>query len=182
MNNEELTPKERRALEALPSEKRPSRLLEERVVRALRAEGVLAPARGVGIVIGPARAALATAAVVLLAAGSFALGHRAGSRQTLEIARAVQEENGKQIAALVQQTGSAYVAALGSLMRAGAMDPEGARQGREAAVAALYAASHQVARLAPEDAIARNILWALSDPVEARGPAGDLSEDQIIWF
>ena len=69
----ELTPDERAALAALPREMQPSDLLEERVVRALRAEGQLGavakPRSNRGIM-----AMLRVAAAIALFAGGVATG------------------------------------------------------------------------------------------------------------
>ena len=43
MHDDELTPEERAAMESLPRERDPDSALEERIVRALRAQGLLAP-------------------------------------------------------------------------------------------------------------------------------------------
>lgn len=79
MNDEDLTPDERSAFASLPRERRPSDLLEERTVGALRAAGLLGARRRRD----PRRAwprAAAAAAVLALMAGSFALGQRVGTR------------------------------------------------------------------------------------------------------
>ena len=41
MHDDELTPEERAAMESLPRERPPDRALEERIVRALRAQGLI---------------------------------------------------------------------------------------------------------------------------------------------
>ena len=43
MHDDDLSPDERAAFEALPRERDPGRMLEERTVQALRARGLLAP-------------------------------------------------------------------------------------------------------------------------------------------
>ena len=72
MNENELTPEERAAFEALPREREPSRRLEERTVTDLRERGLLRRARGSGA----SRILRATAAAAAIAvfAGGFAAG------------------------------------------------------------------------------------------------------------
>src|SRR5512134_1333353 len=72
MNENELTPEERTAFEALPREREPSRLVEERTVAELRERGLLRRARGSGA----SRILRATAAAAAIAVfvGGFAAG------------------------------------------------------------------------------------------------------------
>lgn len=72
---DELSAEERRALDALAREKTPPPLLEERVVGALRREGMLRPAQNIRG-LRARRTGLAVAASLLL----FALGALAGAR------------------------------------------------------------------------------------------------------
>ena len=84
--DERLTDAERRALDALPSEKAPGRLLEERTVAALRERGLLAsaphgserPARGSRRGATWQWVAAAAAAVLLFASG-VSVGQMIGS-------------------------------------------------------------------------------------------------------
>ena len=48
MDEFELTPEEKMAFQRLPKEAEPSQLLEERVVRSLREEGILGSGSGLG--------------------------------------------------------------------------------------------------------------------------------------
>ena len=96
-------------LAALPRERMPSRLLEERTVKALRTRGLLRHRRP-----GAAWMAAAAAAVALFA-GGFALGQWTGSRTMSDSMLAIRQQSAEDAAALVQRTGSAYVLALASL-------------------------------------------------------------------
>ena len=72
MNENELTPEESVAFEALPREREPSRLVEERTVAELRERGLLRRGRGSGA--SRILRATAAAAAVALFAGGFAAG------------------------------------------------------------------------------------------------------------
>ena len=72
MNENELTPEERAAFEALPREREPSRLVEERTVAKLRERGLLRRASGSGA-SRILRVAAAAAAIAVFA-GGFAAG------------------------------------------------------------------------------------------------------------
>lgn len=184
MNDRDLTPEEREALAALPRERRPGDLLEERTVRALRAAGVLQPAVGEARRRTGGRLAVAAAAALALMAGSFAAGQWTGSRQTAGAMLALQEQNGQRVAASVQQAGTAYVTALTALARlAQARDGEELNQGREVALSALHAAADQIVRLDPDDPLAARILQALDEAAtqEDAGTAAAGRRD-LYWF
>jgi hypothetical protein len=180
MPDDELTPEEREAFAALPRETAPDSLLEERIVARLRARGVLRPARRRGLVLSPAWISVAAAAAVVLVAGAFVMGQATGTRRAMDLVQVVERENGKQLALVVQQAGSAYVDALNALAQTSSPDSAAVRQGREAAMAALFAASYKIATLAPDEPVARGILQALADDpnrqTETRDPA------RFIWF
>jgi len=172
-------------IEDLPRKIEPDPGLEERVVGALRAEGLLrrrerrsrrAPLRAVAW--GTATAAAAAA----IAWGGFAAGYRTGSRQAMDLAREMRGEDGRRVAEMVQRTGSAYLAALAVLAREGAADEAGRDEGRETAVAILYAAAHRIADLAPEDPALQSIGFLLSGgaPCDSTGAGG--AEDDLVWF
>ena len=82
MTDRELTPSEKRALNALPTERTPGDFLEERVVRSLRDRGLLRKDRGRALEVTPFHVAAAIAASLLLVVGGFAVG-----RLTLPSAR-----------------------------------------------------------------------------------------------
>jgi hypothetical protein len=174
--HDDLTPDERAAFQALPGERPPSRLLEERVVHALRNRGVLqgrGPGRG-WVIAG-------LAASVALFVGGFAAGQWAMSRRMADSFVAVQETTARQAAEAVQRTGSAYIAALAALASHADSTGNGAvRQGQEAAWAALSAAATALAELNPDDAVARSIrtmLTAHEQPTVERERAR-----AVLWF
>jgi hypothetical protein len=164
----ELTTAERQALDALPRESDPGQLLEERTVRALREQGLLAARRVRGAPAAQAaqqlphgrpwwRSAAAIAAGIALFAGGMSLGQIMGSRQTAEAFQTVFEEGDVRLASQVQRTGSEYVAALEALSSAnGAVADSG--QAVEVALTALWAAANEIVRLAPDDPLAARIL------------------------
>lgn len=201
-SGEDLTREEAMAFQRLPREAEPSRLLEERVVRALREEGVLGAPVAAGI-HPPARgrattwlrpwmlAASMAASVVLFASGVF-LGHGMATRSTAEAFLAVREQDATQLALTIQQAGSAYVSALvalGELTQggAGAGEPGGATlsaalsQGSEVALASMYAAAYELARLDPGDADVLRILRILEERRSREGGGGDEARN-VVWF
>lgn len=197
---EELTGEERRALAALPRERDPGSPLEERVVAALRGEGLLRPAaagessRGVGRGrperwrwAGPApradrrRWGLAAAAAAVFVVG-FAAGQVWGARTTADALTAARAADAEVNAALVQQTGSAYVAALAALAARTDADSGGdGRQGAEVALVALRAAADELARLDPDNAAVTQVLRILEAPRVAAGDSAGTAQ-QVLWF
>lgn len=133
MNDEnELTPEERMAFQRLPREAEASRLLEERIVRSLKEDGVLVEAGEVavnqggttgrqyaresgGIWLRPWMAAAAVAAALTLFTSGIFLGQWMGTRSTAEVLLAVREQDATQLAMTIQEAGSAYVSALAAL-------------------------------------------------------------------
>jgi hypothetical protein len=190
----ELTPDEMAAFAALPREREPSRLLEERTVRALRERGVVnAPARargGAGRLRFPASwiAGAAAAAVAVFMLGMNA-GRTLGARETMQnVATIVEARSTQQAALAVQQTGSAYVSALSrfaTLADSAGSSPAQTQQGREVAVQMLRAAAGELVRISPDDPLAAGILAAL-DRARAQQPApaqGDTArKERTVWF
>lgn len=193
-NEEELE-----ALQSLDREMEPGGDLEERTVARLRQEGLIRdPAvpwwktfdwRAFLASWTPNRLAWASAASSLAVAIFFlgvALGERWALRGTADALAAFHEDNLMQASARVQQTGSAYVAALSALGQlATDSDPQKVSQGREAALAALYAAASQLVRLDPDDPVATRILQGFDDLQEARStndPTSESDERQVMWF
>lgn len=165
----ELTPSERAALAGLPRERDPGRLLEERTVRALREEGILAAPTGqAGLAGAPSgvdrarspwwRSAAAIAAGIALFAGGLSVGQMLGARQTVDAFQTVFEEGDALLAARVQRTGSDYVAALAALSGADGSSVTDTSQALEVALTALWAAASEIVRLAPDDPLAARIL------------------------
>jgi len=190
MSDDELTHDERARMRALPRELDPDDSLEERTVRALRAEGLLrhAPGRIVRFPLSPMWVGVAAAACFVIFAGGFFFGSWIEARHTTQVLTAVHEQDAKQAAALVQQTGSAYVSAMAALASyaegkqqtnpSAASTPEIA-QGREVAVNALHAAANQLVRIAPEDPLAVRIL-AWMNQAARKDTAG--GTDRLVWF
>lgn len=178
MDAQNWTPEERAALEALPRERPPSALLEERIVRDLRREGLLRPPTPKRL--SPLRwwAGAAAAGVALFLAG-FGVGQSRGSDRAFELVEAVREADAGQRAALVQRTGSMWVTALAGLAE-GAGDEEAQDEaGREVALAALRGAVAELARLHPDDGRVARIRDILEErPAQARYGAAR----QTIWF
>lgn len=164
----ELTPAERRALDALPREADPGQLLEERTVKALRREGLLA-ASGTG---GASRDAYDSspagrpwwqlvagiAAAIALFAGGVSVGQVVGARQTADAFQTVFEDGDALLAAQVQRAGSDYVAALAALAEAEGSAAADTSQALEVALTALWAAANEIVRLAPDDPLTARIL------------------------
>lgn len=163
----ELTAEERAAFDALPREADPGELLEERTVRALRADGLL--------VAGPAREAFAgpdqarrttprwrwTAAIaagIALFAGGLSVGQMLGARQTADAFQTVFEDSDARLASQLQRAGSDYVAALVALSEAENRAAADSGQALEVALTALWAAANEIVRLAPDDPLAARIL------------------------
>ena len=167
----DLTEAERAALDALPRERDPGQLLEERTVRALREKGLLAHHGPHGQAAGSAgaagavptsstpwwRSAAAIAAGIALFAGGVSVGQMLGARQTADAFQTVFEESDVQLASQVQRAGSDYVASLVALTEANGAVAD-TSQALEVALAALWAASNEIVRLAPDDPLAARII------------------------
>ncbi|HYJ79358.1 MAG TPA: hypothetical protein VEW03_07150 [Longimicrobiaceae bacterium] len=184
-HDDQPTPQERAAFAALPREREPSRLLEERTVRALRERGLVrsTPPRRfrfpVSWMAGAAAAALALF-MTGLAAGQYVAG-RATARAVVE----AQRQDARHPALAVQQAGSAYVSALSRF--ASVADTAGAAQtaqGREVAVAMLRAAASELVRISPDDPLASGILAALdrtrTQPTTTQ--ADTTGKQRVVWF
>jgi len=165
----DLTPEERAALGALPREREPGRMLEERTVKALREEGLLGSAALVRQSAGgPSRrderrrpwwmSAAAIAAGIALFAGGLSIGQALGARQTADAFHTVFEEGDARLASQVQRTGSDYVAALAALAEADGAVAADTGQALEVALTALWAAANEIVRLAPDDPLTARIL------------------------
>ncbi len=98
---DQLSPAEREALNDLPREREPSRMLEERTLSALRSEGLVRRPRGINP-HGPfGWAAAGIAAALALFAGGVVVGQWLGTRTTVQAIVAVEEANAREVAALV---------------------------------------------------------------------------------
>lgn len=176
----ELTPDEQAALHALPREAMPSRILEERVVHALRERGLL------GHVVRPrwprSWIAVAAAAAVALFASGLATGQWLGSKRATDTLVTLRHDDALRSAAQVQQAGSDYVTALTLLAERAdsTMDPAALTQAREVAVAALWSAAREIVRLAPDDPVASQILQGLDKAHQQQ--SGATQARRVIWF
>jgi hypothetical protein len=204
MNDEiELTQEEKMAFQRLPREAEPSRILEERVVTALREEGILgrkavreAPASGVQATnhwFRPWMAAASVAASLVLFSSGVFLGHWMGAGSTAQAFMAVRDQDAAQLALRIQESGSDYVAALAALGELRGGEVEGAQgtpssdgapdvqQGREVALGALYAAVYELARMSPEDVDVARVLQILSAKRDRNeGRTGEVRD--VVWF
>ena len=183
----ELTAAEKKALEELPRNRVPSRVLEDRLVGVLRERGFLNPPRRRIIEITAGRiAAVAAACLVLLAAG-FALGQWVGARQLVSDDPILQGRDDFSVAASLQQKGSAYLRALQRFAELpNSIDSNQANQGREIALSTLCAAADEVTRLVPQDVLAGQLSAALDTDSDARsiGERGEVTIERgrIIEF
>lgn len=180
----ELTPELRNQLSALPRERDPGRLLQERTVRALRERGLIeAPAAG-GRIRRIPRAWLggAVAAGIALFASGLATGQWMGARATARVVEAAHTADTRQAALAVQQTGSAYVQAMSRFAELSDSASAGqTAQGREVAARMLRAAADELVRIAPDDPLASAVLSAFARADSARTVrAGE--KQGVVWF
>ena len=183
MHDDDLTPQERDRFRALPRQLDPDDSLEERTVRRMRAEGLLrsAPVRVIRLPLSPGWIGAAMAASFAIFAGGFGMGSWLEARHTTEVVTQLHQEDATRAAALVQQTGSAYVSAMAALASASehSKSPSEISQGREVAVNALHAAANQMVRLAPEDPLTVQILAGLQGQSKQDSTAGS---NRLVWF
>jgi hypothetical protein len=182
MDENELRPVEREAFDALPRERTPSRILEERTVRALKKRGII---RTRPVLYGarlPWLAAGIAAALALFVSG-LAVGQSMGVRQTADALADVYTKPTDLAAARVQSTGSAHRDALAALVAAtGGADPQEIRQAREVALAAFWAAANEIVRLAPDDPVALRILQEAERSGGVRGTGAAEDTTNVVWF
>jgi hypothetical protein len=192
--DEALTPEERALFDALPREREPGRLLEERTVRALREAGLVRPAAPA--VASPAARRLrfpaawisgAMAAGLALFLGGLATGQYLGQKNATALVTDMRRQDAQQAALMVQQTGSAYVQALSRLATVSDTSRGAqAQQGRQAASTLLRAAADEVVRMSPNDPVASGILAAFDRAKvqqQAQQPARtDGTKQSVVWF
>ncbi len=175
----------------------PPRALEERTVERLRREGLIHDAAvpfwtrllggrrsgGAGSPRFAWAAAAAACAVALFFAG-VAVGQRSAVRTTAEALAAYHGDALVAASARVQQTGSAYVAALAALALTATddADPEQLAQGREVALAALYAAAEELVRFDPYDPVAARLVHDLEAVDRDDEGDGEERKRQVMWF
>jgi hypothetical protein len=185
--DDELTPEEQAMFAALPRERAPGRLLEERTVRALRERGVIRPsavdARR-GLRFPAAWVSGAIAAGVALFMGGLATGQYLGARHASEMVSLVQRQDAQTAALLVQQTGTAYVQALSKMSQVSDTTRGANRQGGEVAQQMLRQAANEVVRISPNDPVASGILAAFDRAGAARRPAqrDSAGRQSVVWF
>lgn len=171
------------AFQRLPREAEPSRLLEERVVRSLRHEGILTSPASAGRWVRSWMIAGVTAASLVLFGGGLAVGHSMGTRSMTQAFLAVREQDSQQVALRIQEAGSAYVAALASLTDLRSTDGPGEyTQGREAAMGALYGAAFELARLSPDDPDVLQVLQILEDRRAQDQGWSTPGSRSVVWF
>jgi hypothetical protein len=186
--HDDLTPEERQAFAALSRQRIPPAALEERVVGALRAEGLLsqdtrrtAGASGVR----PWWTAAAVAAGVALFASGVAVGQwRAGGPTPDVVSTAVDRgADPEQAATQVQEAGSEYVRAVAHLAELAGRDGAGElASGAEAARVALHAAALELARVRPDDPTLRLVLAVLEERADAAADSTPGPARKTIWF
>jgi hypothetical protein len=178
-HDDELTPEEQRAFAALEKPNEPSRMLEERTVRALRAEGLLRARHRVSL---PWLMAAAAAGAVLYL-GGLATGQWLSNRETTRIVSDLERNHALEAAALVQKTGSAYAQAIAGLASLRLpSDSQSVVQGREVALSALYSAANQLVRLTPDDPLVVRILQVMEHEKAKPDTTQSAHTRRVIWF
>jgi hypothetical protein len=171
----------REAIRELQREREPGEMLEERTVHALRSRGVLsASARGLRwswLIAG------AAASLALFACG-VVTGQWLSDRNTAEMLAAQQRATLAEKANIVEQTGSAYVAAMTRLAEANATPGTAETlEARRTALQMLHLAANEVVRLAPNDPIAVKILQGFDQHAAQQTPVEKRERRrQIVWF
>lgn len=178
-----LSAEERGAFDALPRERVPGRLLEERTVAALRARGLLRAPPG-RLRWRPRFVLTAIAASLALFASGLGTGHWLATRAPADALVQASDVDATESTLNVQRAGSAYVSALTQLVAAAdSADARATAQAREVALAALWAAAGEVVRLAPDDPVAGQILRGFERARQERSPSGEQPPvRQVIWF
>jgi hypothetical protein len=208
MNDDlELTPEEKAEFERLPREASPSPLVWERIVRTLRTDGTLQSGAGARRSPAGPRAAASLwaprwaiagatmAASLILFVSGMVLGHWMATMSTERAFQMVRENDSAQLAQHAQEAGTAYVSALVALAElqatserhrasATSFTPDHAaseiRQGKEAALGALYGATFELAKLTPGDSDISRILEILEERRLGRSTAG--GERRTAWY
>ena len=165
---------------ALPGERAPSRILEERTVDTLRRRGLLQlrPARR----LGPAWLAGAVAASLVLFASGVVFGQWLSARSTTSAIAAISKNDALRTAAQVQRAGTQYVTALQALAQFADSTNHLPAQGREVALAALYAAANEVVRLAPNDPMATEILRGFQRVGQPQNSPQQGAQRLVVWY
>ena len=181
--NDDLGPGERRAFEALPREGAVPDLLEERTVAVLRERGLLgrragaagAQTRRVWWMMG------AVAAAIALFASGLAVGQYLGTRNAVTVMRASSQASTAELAAHLERTGNAYVAALAALGQLpDSANPVTRARARQAAIAILASAAEEIAHFAPDDPLASAVLRGLNQRQQEAAP--DSLARRVVWY
>lgn len=185
---DELSPAERRAMDALPRELAPGDDLEDRTVALLRRAGHLptpitavrrsagAPSRTV-----PVWLAGSVAAALALFASGVAVGQYLGTRNAAMVLSATDRQSAAEVAAHVQRAGSLYVAALASLGQLPDSGDAAARESaRRVALQVLGAAAEEMALLAPDDPLAAAVLRGLNQRSRENVPTAP--SRSVVWY
>ncbi len=194
---------ELQALHSLPRERAPDPGLEEKTVARLRQAGMIGDPGEQLEVRDPwwrgwwqtPRLAWASAAVATAAAVFFAgvvVGQHWAQRSAADAYATLHHDELMRASALVQQTGSAYVEALAALGKLAAPQPGSAEtddrdqeisQGREVALAALYAAADQLVQLDANDPLTVRILQGMEGVERAQQTQPAAGEQhRVIWY
>lgn len=168
----ELTADEREALEGLPHERMPSRMLEERIVHELRARGHLR-SRPAWRVPASWRVAAAIGALALFGSG-VAVGQR------MDHGEEMVPRDGLTAALHVQRTGTEFVNSISAIVESSA-DRSQLAQAEQAALATFLGAASEIARLAPDDPLANEVLRALQN-LQAIPNATKEEVRHVVWF
>ena len=177
-----LTEREQAEFAALPREREPGRLLEERTVKALQRERLIGRSlRPRWYRRAPLVAAGVAASIALFASG-LAVGQWLGTRTVADSMAAANSQTAMQAAAAGQRAGSAYVLALAALTQLAETTANAAvAPGREAAVNSLHAAVRELVLLAPDDPMAVTLRQEL-ERVSSGGDAGVTQVNNLVWF
>jgi len=159
----EPTPAEKQAFEKLRTDLTPKASLEEKVIHSLRARGFLRPKRRV-IEIRSWHIAVAVAACLALMITGYVFGRWTESRQDLRQEYLIENTDDFSVAASVQESGSAYLTALGRLTALpDSIDGRQALEGSEIALSTLVSATDQLTRLVPKNLLEERLMSAIND-------------------
>lgn len=151
---EDLSPGERAAFETLSRARSPDPAVEERIMKQLRAGGILR-STGASGAMRTRRTLLAAAAAIAIFFAGFGTGRSAGGRSAdTAVDRGATYER-------IRNAGLAYVAALSQIPDTTAVESPVTLQQREAMVSVLGAVAAEVLRLYPDDPLAASILAGL---------------------
>jgi hypothetical protein len=192
---DEMGEEEVQGIRDLPRERVPPAALEERVVKALRAERLLNPdvaspapelhrPGSTRTGMRPWLVAAAAAGIALFASG-VAVGQWMTGRGVAHAVSAALDTDPTQAATQVQETGSEYVRAVARLAELASAQPGDTAEvasGAEAARVALHAAALELARVNPDDPTLKLVLAVLEERAGAPPDSADSGARRTIWF